>query len=137
MPQRSARLAAFATRDSSLPNLEDVIGRIIQRSFAPAGGARRAALRRVVQREVVDALVRLDADADVTPETRAGAEWGLARIRERMVQTGAAASAAETAHRASLRRDIDRMLDRRPPTLPPPAPPPLPRRPWPSLDEDG
>jgi hypothetical protein len=131
-PQRCARLVTFATRDSTLPTLEEVIGRIIQRSFTPASGARAAALKRVVQREVVDALVRLDASSEASPESRAGAEWGLGRIRERVATRGARLTPQEVAHRAALERDIDRMLERRQAPAAPPAPPPQPRRPWPS-----
>jgi hypothetical protein len=130
--QRCARLVAFATRDSTLPTLEEVIGRIVQRSFTPASGVRAAALKRVVQREVVDALVRLDVSPEATPEARAGAEWGLSRIRERVATRGARSTPQEAAHRAALERDIDRVLERRQSPAPPPAPPPQPRRPWPS-----
>ena len=131
-PQRCARLVTFATRDSTLPTLEEVIGRIIQRSFTPASGARAAALKRVVQREVVDALVRLDASAEATPETRAGAEWGLSRVRERVAARGVRLTPQELAHRAALERDIDRVLERQQSPTAPPGAPPQPRRPWPS-----
>lgn len=135
MPQRCARLASFATRDPSLPDLEEVIGRMIERAWTPARGSGNAALRRVVQRELVDQLMRLDANAETTPETRAGAEWGLNRIARQLEAPAPTArmAATETAHRAAIRRDIARMLDRREPTLPPP-PAPQPRRPWPSLE---
>jgi hypothetical protein len=134
-PGRCARLAAFATRDTTLPTLEEVIGRIVRRAFVPAAGAHDLALKRVVQRELVDQLMRLDARADATPEARAGAEWGLARIRDRVTEHPGPANPGEIAHRAAIRGDIERFLQRRAPGLPPPPAPPLPRRPWPALEE--
>ena len=132
-PGRGARLAAQAVRDTTLPTLGDVVARIIRRAWEPATGAGPAALRRVVQREATDQLMRLAARADATPEVRAGAEWGLARIRERVMEPLAErASPAEAAHRAAIGRDIDRFLSRRIETIPAPAA--LPRRPWPALE---
>ena len=130
-PARGARLEAQAVRDTALPGLEYVMGQIIRRAWAPASGARDGALRRVVQRETVDQLMRLASRADATPEVRAVAEMGLTRIRDRVAAPSQPATGA--AHRAAIRRDIDRFLERRPEAIPAPAP--LPRRPWPGLDD--
>ena len=74
----------------------------------------------------------LDASPDATPEARAGAEWGLSQIRQRVATRGARLTPQEVAHRAALERDIVRMLERRQSPVPPPVSQPQPRRPWPS-----
>jgi hypothetical protein len=111
-PERAARLAAFAARDPSLPTLEDVIGAAVDRTWAPAPDDAQGTAARAVQRVVVDELIRLAANAEATPEARAGAEWGLRRIAGRLGSRQATASPGE-AHRALAAADIERFLERR------------------------
>jgi hypothetical protein len=135
MPQRAARLAAFAARNPELPSLNEVVGRIVKRTWSPAPGAvPHAALRRVVQRVVVDELIELAAHKDATPEARAAAELGLREIAA--AARVAVAGRGEDAHRTLVRADIERFLERRDAPPPRPVPPALPR-PLPLGDECG
>lgn len=111
-PERAARLIAFAARDSSLPTLEEVIGALVDRAWAPVPDGAEGTTGRAVQRVVVDELIRLAATGDATPETRAAAEWGLRRIAARLGVRQATASPGE-AHRTLVAADIERFLERR------------------------
>ena len=111
--ERVARLAAFADRNPEAPTPTEVIRRIIQRTWgAPAGPAREhPALQRAVERVVVDALIRLAADSNATPEARAAAEWGLRRIA--LAAAPARSGTENEAHRRLAAADIERFLERR------------------------
>ncbi|HEY6059549.1 MAG TPA: zinc-dependent metalloprotease [Gemmatimonadales bacterium] len=125
--ERTARIAALADRDPSLPKLTEVIGRIVARTWGTASPARHPALLRVTQRVVVDQLSRLAGDPDATAEARAAAEWGLRRIARSLARAPAVADAETQAHRELAAADIERYLSRRdePTKAPvsPPAPP--------------
>jgi hypothetical protein len=110
-PQRIARLVAFNARDSESPAPEDVIGRIIERTWGALRVEQGAALRRVVQRVVIDQLIELAGNADATVESRAAAEWGLRSITE-MIETRVVRAPAEEAHYALATADINRFLNR-------------------------
>ncbi|HEX9582378.1 MAG TPA: zinc-dependent metalloprotease, partial [Gemmatimonadales bacterium] len=75
-PERTARVVAFSARDASLPTLEDVIGTLVDRTWAPAPDGATGTLARAVQRVVVDELIRLAANTQAAVESRAAAEWG-------------------------------------------------------------
>jgi hypothetical protein len=109
-PRRAARLVAFRARTDDAPSLEEVVGRVIERTWGVRGGEGRE-LRRVVQRVVVDELIALAADDGATIEARAGAEWGLRRIFE-MIQAEEARVPEEQAHRVLAWADIERFLNR-------------------------
>jgi hypothetical protein len=133
-PARAARVADFAAQDSTLPSLEDVIARVIERSWRAAPESHAATLRRIVQRSLCDALLKLAANPAATPRVRAAAEWGLAAIARRVGGTAPArATPAELAHRAAVRGDIQRFMERRTEPMVRSAPPVLPARPWPAL----
>jgi hypothetical protein len=132
MPPRAARVAAFAARDRALPSLEEVIGRIVDRTWPPGAGA-HPALRRVVQRAAVDELIELAAHKEATPEARAAAEWGLRRLAATAARP--AASVSDAAHRRLVRADIERFLERREAPSGRAAAPALPR-PLPLGDEE-
>ena len=111
VPQRMARVAAFAQRDSTLPTPTDVIDRMIVRTWA-APASKRVALRRVAERAILDELIALAGNADATVESRAAAEWGLRRISVRL--NGAPPTNRESAaHRALAAADVQRFLERR------------------------
>jgi hypothetical protein len=112
-PDRTARVVAFAARDPSLPALEDVIGGLVDRTWAPAPDGPAGTLARAVQRVVVDELIRLAANADATVESRAAAEWGLRRVGTRLAERGAAGASPGEAHRMLAAADIQRFLERR------------------------
>jgi len=109
--QRMARLVAFKARISEAPTPEEVIARIIERTWGTLDVGRHAALRRVVQRVVVDELIDLAADPEATVESRAAAEWGLHRIAE-MIDTRAVLLPEEDSHQALAAADIQRFLTR-------------------------
>jgi hypothetical protein len=126
-PERTARIAALADRDPSLPKLTEVIGRLIERTWGTPSPARHPALLRVTQRVALDQLRRLAGDPDATVEARAAAEWGLRRIARTLARAPAVADAETQAHRELAAADIERYLSRRdePTKAPvsPPAPP--------------
>jgi hypothetical protein len=123
-PPRAARLVAFAERNPQAPTLTEVVGRLVDRTWSAPVPAQHPALQRVVQRVVVDELIELAGDPNATPESRAGAEWGLRRIA-RILGRPTPAGAETQAHRQLAAADIDRFLSRRDaPTASPRAPEP-------------
>lgn len=122
-PARLGRLADFHRRDPSLPGVEEVLGSLVDAAFAGAGGSpRHAALRQVVQRAVVDRLIRQAARPDLRPDLRGELEWTLREARRRL------AEGEPTAHAAALSEDVRRFLERGwaapVETVVPPDPPP-------------
>jgi hypothetical protein len=111
-PQRIARLVAFHARNSESPAPEEVIARVVERTWGALDVGEHAALRRVVQRVVVDGLIDLAAHETATVESRAAAEWGLRRISE-MIQTRPVRLPEEEAHQSLAAADIQRFLTRR------------------------
>ncbi len=133
-PERAARVAAFAARNPDLSTLEEITGRMIERTWgvpaeASAGGE-HPALRRVVQRVVLDELIELAADEEATVEARAGAAWGLRRIAE-IIEQREPATSTEAAYLQFAAAGIQRFLDRsaseveRSDPLPPPPGTPI------------
>ncbi len=110
--RRLARLAAFRARDTTLPSPEEVIARVIDRSWDTYTAPEHAALRRVVQRVVVDALLDLAGAAAASVEARATAEWGLRRVLER-VQGREPRLPEDAAHQMLVWADVERFLSRR------------------------
>jgi hypothetical protein len=110
-PQRIARLVAFNARNSDSPSPEDVIQRIIERTWGALPTGRTAALRRVVQRVVVDELIDLAANEEATVEVRAAAEWGLHRVED-VIRTRSALLPVEEAHQTLVLEEIRRFMTR-------------------------
>ncbi len=110
-PRRIARLVAFNARNSDSPSPEEVIQRIIERTWGSLPGGDHAALRRVVQRVVVDELIDLAANEESTVDVRAAAEWGLHRIAD-VIRSRTALLPAEEAHHTLAREEIRRFMDR-------------------------
>ncbi len=117
-PERVARLVAFAARNPQAPTATGVIGRILERTWRAPDPARNAVLKRVVERVVVDELIRLATNPRATAEARAAAEWGLRQVRLRAVRPSVDPETA--AHRALAAADIDRFLGRRDAATAPP-----------------
>ena len=111
-PRRAARLMALHARDGEVPSLEEVIARLLERTWATHTSREGAVLRRVVQRVVVDQLIDLASDPDATVEVRGGAEWGLRWVFEQ-IQTQQPRLPEEEAHLQHTWADIDRFLNRR------------------------
>jgi hypothetical protein len=108
-PEKAARLTLAATPDA--PTLGGMLRRLVTATWdAPADASPRlAALRRVTQRVVLDALMDLAASADVSAEARATATAGLERLRGALKLRHAADAAAE-AHVRQAERDITEFL---------------------------
>jgi hypothetical protein len=111
-PRRAARLVALHARDAEVPSLEEVIARVLERTWAARTSRESAVLHRVVQRVVVDELIDLASDPDATVEVRGGAEWGLRWVFEQ-IQTQQPRLPEEEAHLQLTWADIDRFLNRR------------------------
>ncbi len=110
--RRLARLAAFRARDGNLPSPEEVIARIIDRTWDAYTPPEHLALRRVVQRVLVDVLIDVAGSDAASVETRAAAEWGLRRILER-VQGQEPRLPDDAAHQLLVWADAERFLTRR------------------------
>lgn len=128
-PERAHRVVTFAARDPDAPPLEEIVGRLIDRTWGAGPEPRLPALRRVVERVVVDELIALAANSDATVEVRAAAEWGLRRITE-LIQSSTTTRPPDEAHRVLAWSDIERFLQRRDeatgrsaPLTPPPGTP--------------
>jgi hypothetical protein len=110
-PQRLGRVVAFAARDPSLPSIGEVMGALLEHTWGVEPGGEHPALRRVVQRAVVDGLIHLAADSAAPVEARAAAEWSLSRIEE-IAEAQSPLSGDDAAHLALVLADIARFLDR-------------------------
>jgi hypothetical protein len=102
----------FSDRSSRYPSLEEVVGRMVERTWGADPPREHAALKSVVERALLDELVRLAADEGATVEARAGAEWGLARIAA-AIDARRPSSPQDEAHDALAAADITRFLERR------------------------
>jgi len=92
-PRRMARLIAFADRDPDLPTLEEVLETVSLDVFGPVNSTElsrwmreetRPAIRRIVQRMYVEALMEAAGSSQTVAEARAAAEWELGRISGRI-----------------------------------------------------
>jgi hypothetical protein len=110
-PQRLGRVVAFAARDPSLPTIGEVMGALLERTWGVEPGGDLQALRRLVQRVVVDGLIDLAADPAAPVEARAAAEWSLTRIEEVAEQQNPL-SGDDAAHLSLVLADVARFLDR-------------------------
>jgi len=122
-PQRAARLVAFADRDPQAPTLGEVLEEVRKATFdAGTSDATRMnrSLRRVAQREAVEATMILGAHRDATPEVRATTMAALEAIRDGI------GNSRDEQHRL-LARDITRYLENpveyAPKSSAPPQPP--------------
>ncbi|CAN5856487.1 zinc-dependent metalloprotease [soil metagenome] len=131
-PQRAARLVSLNARDASAPGLDEVLSSLLDatwRADVQRDSPMHAALRRVVQRATLDAMLDLAGSTDATPLVRTATEFHLAQLRQRLVASPGSGN-AERGNRAAAVRDIDRYFDGRddPAARPRPSPIPLP---WP------
>jgi hypothetical protein len=124
-PERAARLTLASGRDSL--TLDAMIGRLVSATWgaAPDRASRLAALRRVAQRVVLDALLDLAARPEASPEVRAAVQARLVRLRTQLKARRSVDPAAE-AHLRLAERDLKEFFDEpevrksRPARLPPP-----------------
>jgi hypothetical protein len=111
---RAARIVQQSALDSSLPDLDQVLDKVIAATFrAPSANGYEAEIARAVQRVVVENLMTLASTASM-PQVRAIASY---KLQQQMAALQPAQPrAAGAAHRALLAADIKRFLER-------PAPP--------------
>jgi hypothetical protein len=107
--ERAARVVQFAARGGGYPSLDDVMSRLVERTWgaAPAPEAGTQALRRAVQRVVLNTLLDRAGDQRAMAEVRQAAEWQLQKLDERLA-SATGGSVADQALRASARREIAR-----------------------------
>jgi Met-zincin/Domain of unknown function (DUF5117) len=111
-PERLARVAQFSARDASLPTLAEVMEAIVARTWGAPSAADPGsqALRRTVQRVVLNTLLDRAGDKQALAEVRQAAEWQLTEL-ERRIAALSGGTVADQALRASARRDIARYFD--------------------------
>ncbi len=109
-PERAARLVDQHRRDPALPGLEEVIEKILARSFSGGATPRLAEIRRTVESVAVGRLIGLAGNPSATSGVRARAEAALSNLARRPVS--GAEPAEERAHFAHLGREIERFFRR-------------------------
>jgi hypothetical protein len=110
--ERAARVAQFSARHASVPSLDDVMGTVVARTWgaAPVAEPNAQALRRTVQRVVLNTLLDRAGDERALADVRQAADWHLQKLDERIAKlTGG--SPADQALRASARREIARYFE--------------------------
>jgi hypothetical protein len=112
--RRAARLIQFHGENPRNPDFAEVVDALVARTWGPKpeADAYRAAVRRAVQRVVVDRLMDLAANADASPDVRAIATDALRTLSASLKASPAGSARAEAAHRRAVRDDIDRFLSR-------------------------
>lgn len=123
--ERMARVAVLSARDPAFPGLDEVLGRVVERTWGIEPRGNGAPLQRAVQRVVADELMALAGDDRATVEARAAAEWALRLIGQTAGERQPLA-AADAAHLALAQADIERFLNRPAPTAERSAPGALP-----------
>ena len=110
-PARAARLTIDPAPGS--PGFSDLLRSLVAATWGapPEASSRRAALRRVTQRVVLDRMMDLAADGSASPDVRAQAAAALGELRTKLgsVATGDAASRA---HVQAARRDLAEFFER-------------------------
>jgi hypothetical protein len=129
---RAARLVTQKAIDPSLPGLDDVLDQLVTTVFdASTGDAYEAEIKRVMERVLVNHLMRLSNSAPMA-QVRALADQRLHWVVNQGSSVGGPAPPPEidvsmVAHRNLLMRDVQRFLDRpyvdAPPVNTPNAPP--------------
>ncbi len=104
---------AFAGRQEEALTLDEVVESLLDATWHQRWETdeRMAALQRVAQRAVLDRLLALAADDDVTVEVRAVAEWALADLLDDIKDQENPSPVGE-AMRQLAERDIARFLNR-------------------------
>lgn len=110
--ERLARVVLFRARDAASPTLDEVLQAVVDRSWgaAPVPEAEGQALRRAVQRVVLNTLLDRAGDATALPDVRAVAEMHLQQLDARLAGLSDGAP-ADRALRASARREIARYFE--------------------------
>jgi hypothetical protein len=111
--ERVERVALFHARNAQNPSADEVVRAVVARSWgaAPSPSAGERALRRTVQRVVLNTLLDRAGDRQASPEVRAIMALHLEEIAQQLATAGGNADAEERAHRRQAARDIARFLD--------------------------
>jgi hypothetical protein len=137
-PERAARLVTFHAQDPGQLSLREVLDALHRAAWMgradarmPDAGTQAAAVRRAVQRAVVDGVLDLAGDVRSTAPVRAAAELYLVRLREILSAVEeSAGDADERAHRGTVLRDVERYFEGRDDRARRPRPAAVPL-PWP------
>lgn len=110
-PDRAARLVAFADRQADALTLPEVLQLLVKRTWqAPRDtDPMRRSLRRVTERGVLDAMMILGANAEITPDVRAVVFETLDGLRKEL-SSKTDSDAVSQAHLRQAERDIARYL---------------------------
>jgi len=110
--ERLARVVLFRARDAANPTLDEVMQAVVDRSWgAPAvPEAEGQALRRAVQRVVLNTLLDRAGDASALPDVRSVAELHLQQLATRIAGLNDGGP-ADRALRATALREIARYFD--------------------------
>ncbi|HSF14043.1 MAG TPA: zinc-dependent metalloprotease, partial [Vicinamibacteria bacterium] len=111
-PDRAARLVAFADRQDDALTFPELLDDIIQSTWESPGedDRRHRSLRRVAERVALDAMMRLGAHADATPEVRAVVLHRLERLGQALSERHDDDPVTE-AHLRLAERDIVRYIE--------------------------
>lgn len=109
---RLARLVLFNARDAANPSVDEVTRTVVDRTWgaSASGSAGTQALRRTVQRVVLNTMLDRAGDAQALPDVRAAMEAGLTSLK-RQLASASGGSAADRAQREAAVRDIDRYFE--------------------------
>jgi hypothetical protein len=124
-PERMARLVEYGSRSSEYPGLDDVVDRLIEKTWrAPrASTGYLAQVQDVAERTVLDTMLQEASSADNPARVRAILTAKLDELADRLESESAQASSA---HRKLALEDIRRWQNRPEGTVPRPKAPPLP-----------
>jgi hypothetical protein len=111
-PERAARLVAFADRQPSALTLPQVLRAVLDATWnAPADTTPLArSLRRVTQREALEAMMILGASSQATPDVRAVTVQTLSALKTSLA-TRASSDELTNAHLHQAQRDITKYLE--------------------------
>jgi len=122
-PERMARLVEYGSRSEEYPGLDDVLDRVLERTwYAPRPETSYLArVQEVAQRSVLDVLLEQGSSAENPARVRAVVTAKLDELADRLeAETGA------SSHRLLALEDIRRWQHRPEGTVPRPKAPPLP-----------
>jgi hypothetical protein len=105
--ERAARLTAAAAAGQPTPTFDGLLARLVSATWgaAPDKSPRLAALRRVAQRGVLDAMLDLASKPEAAPEVRSAVSSRLAALEKTLAARHSPDAAAE-AHLRQAERDI-------------------------------
>jgi hypothetical protein len=114
-PERAARLVTFADRQPNALTLPEVLDAAVRATWdapaVPGAPPMLRSLRRVAEREALEAMMLLAARPQVTPEVRAVTLERLTKLKSAIAARRAGGDAAAEAHLRQSERDLTRYLE--------------------------